>query len=186
MEPMTREVGKDEQRRLNRMVRKIVATKGMDEDYSQTRQDSHRWLHPEPAVVASPSLEDALRERPARPGDVVRYQEVTRVGPTTMIYHGASVPTDTRALASPLQRQARTTDPRVVVSAMWTPAEYRTYERLTAMVCAPVISERARAQVWLKKFVEKHGKDKCEMMLAEIRRRDEVEWFKDKMRTKGA
>jgi len=76
--------------------------------------------------------------------------------------------------------------PAVACRDFWTAKEFRTFERLTAMVCEPDMQARQRARRWLEDFVKKHGKDKCDMMLAEIRRRDEQEWFSEKSRTRGA
>ena len=118
---------------------------------------------PDLGMADSPSLLDALRERP---GDIPG---------TTRVYRPlVSSPSPLRQLPPPMW-----TDNAVTVRPLWTPAEYRTYERLTAISCSPVISEAAQARVWLKKFVEKHGREKCAMMMAEIRRRDAAEWFKE-------
>jgi hypothetical protein len=125
------------------------------------------------AKVAAPSLKDALRERPG----AIQGQ-------------GQGTPR-LRALQDPRSWTKdtivrRASPPATVCNDFWTAKEFRTFERLTAMVCEPGMEARARARLWLKNFIDKHGKDKCDMMLAEIRRRDEQEWFADKHRTRGA
>jgi hypothetical protein len=140
-------------------------------------------VHPRPLAVATPSLKDALRRRPGEPEG-----QSVRTGPSSRLYMDWQRLNDsTRAfLHNSNPKNKVQAEPVVICRPMWTAAQYRTYERLTAMVCSPVISERARAQVWLRKFEEKNGKELCGMLLAEIRRRDADEWFKDKNRTRGA
>ena len=60
---------------------------------------------------------------------------------------------------------------------MWTAQEFRTFERLTAMACSHLCRDRSRGKYWLEGFKKKHGHAKCSMMLDELRRRDEHEWF---------
>lgn len=110
------------------------------------------------------SMKEALRRRPDEaPGPNYRREAVSRA--MGSVVH--------------LPKNVLTLDgPRVICTPMWTAAEFRAYERLTVMVCAPSMPERMRAMGWLRVFQEKHGKEKCDMMLAEIRRRDAAEWFK--------
>lgn len=113
------------------------------------------------------SLKDALRDRPGSPRGTSRTdggkQVAARAG--------------TRAHISPV----------VTCSPFWTPEEFRTFRYLTDVVyhgassgvdCDP--RSRADAAVYLKRFTEKQGKEKCDMMLAELRRLDAATWFKTK------
>lgn len=77
-------------------------------------------------------------------------------------------------------RGTKTTNPQVVCTDMWTPEEFRTFRHLVERCMSPRLTERAEADVWLRRFKEKHGQDKCQMMMDEIRRLDEVAWFKRK------
>lgn len=141
-------------RRAARAARKVL----------QELKNGGRSAFPDLGTADSPSLLDALRERP-------------RDIPGTTRLYPAYVPM--RSDKSPALPPPMWTEPVVTVKPMWTAAEFRTYERLTAIVCSPVISEAAQARVWLAKFKEKHGLEKCDMMMAEIRRRDAAEWFKE-------
>lgn len=110
------------------------------------------------------SMKDALRQRPGLPEGPSEGKQAVRRAMDSI---------------SHLPKNVLTLDgPRVICTPMWEPAEYRAFERLTVMVCAPSMPERMRATGWMRTFIEKHGKEKCDMMLAEIRRRDAAEWFK--------
>lgn len=115
------------------------------------------------------SLKDALRERPGSPAGHPRQ------GGGKQVAAGGS-------------RQPRTT-PAVTCSPFWTPEEFRTFRYLTDVVyngsssgvaCDP--RSRADAAVYLKRFTEKQGKEKCDMMLAELRRQDAAAYFSRKER----
>jgi hypothetical protein len=68
----------------------------------------------------------------------------------------------------------------VICRPMWTEADFRTFDFLTQMVCAGDPKSRAQYAKWLDDFKRKHGAEKCDMMLAEIRRRDAQAYFKGK------
>jgi hypothetical protein len=79
-----------------------------------------------------------------------------------------------------------TDDDKIIVRSMWTPKEFHTFERLTAMCCSHIHTERLKGKHWLENFKHKHGREKCDMMLAELRRRDEQAWFADEKKRKGS
>lgn len=74
----------------------------------------------------------------------------------------------------------------VVSTPFWRPEDFRTFKGLTEMACArdPVMREQAAG--WLRDFQRKHGVEKCDMMLGELRRQDAEVWFADKHKLKGA
>lgn len=83
-------------------------------------------------------------------------------------------------LANPMWTDGATSRP------MWTPREFNTFERLVNMTCSHIHTERLKGKFWLQNFQRKHGKEKCDMMMAELRRLDEQEWFKDASKRKGS
>ena len=135
------------------------------------------------------SLKDALRERPSdayrlasgASREVVPYTQWTGTAQRAL-----TDPTWEGRKKSRLDKLDKAAAQLTIVKPFWTAAEFRSFERLSAMVCDPAMDVRQRARTWLKDFIDKHGKEKCDMMLAELRRRDELEWFKDGNRTKGA
>jgi hypothetical protein len=115
------------------------------------------------------SLKDALRERPGSRREAPRASWAKQVAAAT---------TGSR------QPHAGTA---VTCSPFWTPEEFRTFRYLTDVVYHGAASgvqsdprSRADAAVYLKRFTEKQGKEKCDMMLAELRRLDAAAWFKEK------
>lgn len=157
----------------------------MNEEELQTLQGARTRVHPEPLGVDAPSLKDALRKRPGADEDMVQraLSTVKQWTGTTWVsraeLHDGNPKNKRRS-----QRHKDTSD--VICTPMWTAAEFRTFDRLTLMSCSGNQGERTRAKEWLKRFTDKHGDEICSMMLAEIRRRDEQAWFKDKNRTRGA
>jgi hypothetical protein len=118
------------------------------------------------AVHITVSLKEALRERPrdAQAHPKSRPGQVTYDSPR------------------PARRQV---SPDVVMSDFWTAEEFRTYRYLMDVVytghAAGVkvdATTKANCDVFLQRFVQKHGKEKCDMMLDELRRLDEQSWFK--------
>lgn len=115
------------------------------------------------------SMKDALRHRPGSP------EGHSRTG------GGGQV-------TVPGSRQPRASA-AVTCSPFWTESEFRTFRYLTDMVytgCAAGVKadprSRADAAVYLKRFTDQQGKEKCDMMLAELRRLDATAWFNDKRR----
>lgn len=111
------------------------------------------------------SMKNALRQRPGSSG-----------GTTERLSAGAP----TRTYPAPRVRQ----DASVICSPYWTPEEFRTFRYLTSVVYTGAAADvavdgrtRADAAVFLKRFTEKHGKEKCDMMMAELRRLDAAAWF---------
>lgn len=117
------------------------------------------------AAVVGVSLKQATRERPGRSEGAL-----VRNAPSQLAMGKAR---------TPVQGQLD-----ITVCALWTAAEFRTFRHLMDRVMSPVISEKASGEVWLRRFKEKHGNEICEMMLAELRRQDELEWFKQKREAK--
>ncbi len=74
----------------------------------------------------------------------------------------------------------------VICTPFWKPEDFRTFKGLTEMICSrdPVLREQAAG--WLRDFKHKHGAEKCDMMLAELRRQDVEAWFADKHKLRGA
>lgn len=50
----------------------------------------------------------------------------------------------------------------------WTKKELAEFDRLTLMSSSPVQMERVTARIWLPKFIEEHGKAKCDAMFKEL------------------
>lgn len=114
------------------------------------------------------SLKDALRERPGSPRALPRA-------------------TGGKQIAEGGDRRQPLSSPTVICSPFWTPEEFRTFRYLTDVVyhgsssgvdCDP--RSRADAAVYLKRFTEKQGKEKCDMMLGELRRLDALAWYNRK------
>lgn len=105
------------------------------------------------------SLKDALRERPGR-------SEQPRG-------------TDGRWGTSSTVKRMPFVNNEVICTPYWTEQEFRTFRHLTDMVYNNIGDPRSRADaaVWLKRFTEQHGKDKCDLMLGELRRLDAIAWF---------
>lgn len=148
-------------------------------------------------MITPVSLKDALPERPGGPqaprnsnGTATRtYQGTVMVNGKAGTYQG------TVTVNGKDRRWTKLSDYTDAVKAlvgaatftpMWTAQEFRTFDRLQAMSCSHIHDERKRGALWLKNFVDKHGKEKCDMMLAEVRRRAEQDWFKDSHKRKGA
>lgn len=132
--------------------------------HEQSPQDSL----PLEASVASPSLKDALRERPGQSQGAL----ISNAPSQRRLYDAERGCYNGR----PIQTKAS----EVTSYALWTAAEFRTYRHLLDRVMSPVTSEAASGRVWLRRFQEKHGKEVCDMMLAEVRRLDAAEYFKAK------
>jgi len=120
------------------------------------------------ASMVTVSLKDALK---FRPDGVTSYERVLRQNPKSKV---SRLPAIWRGEAS------------VICTPMWRPEDMRTFAFLTAMVCDADPKTRDQARTWLEQFQRKHGAEKCDMMLAELRRRDEEAWFADKVKLRGA
>jgi hypothetical protein len=55
----------------------------------------------------------------------------------------------------------------------WTPAQMRTFNRLTLAVCSRNQMARINARLDLAKFYRETGETVCDAMMQELRRRDE-------------
>lgn len=55
----------------------------------------------------------------------------------------------------------------------WTKAEFARFDRLTMKASSPHQLTRIMGRLALQKFVEKHGKEKCDAMFAELKKQDE-------------
>lgn len=119
-------------------------------------------------MVITVSLKEALRERPSAP------QAHSRQNGTP-----ARLPRPNYELVPGKKGTYN-------VVSLWTEQEFRTFRHLIERCASPRVSEAADGRVWLRRFKEQHGEEICDMMLAEIRRRDEIAWFKGKQKFKGA
>ena len=122
-------------------------------------------------MVIRVSLKEALRERPGAPGapkgTIRRYDGKGRV-----IELGKEA----------VDRAVRSLNYHATVTCtpMWEASDLRTFSHLVDMVAHPSPGvDRILAQSWLDNFKRKHGVEKCDMMLAELRRRDAAAWFKN-------
>lgn len=124
------------------------------------------------AAVVGVSLKDATRERPGR-----LLPALIQNAPSQRRYWdgGKFNPAPSTHRSQPY-RPSTGQGGEVTSYDLWTAAEFRTFCHLMDRVVSPVISEAASGKVWLRRFKEKHGEEICEMMLAELRRRDEIAW----------
>lgn len=133
------------------------------------------------------SLKDALKQRPEskQPLHHVRavLDKIDRLAAqkgrslTIVTGNGRSAPAERKYYGG--------STPTVICTPMWRPEDFRTFDNLTAMSCSPSAVDQAMAEDLIRQFVRKHGVDKCDMMLAEIRRRDAQVWF-SKTKVEGA
>lgn len=129
-------------------------------------------------MVITVSMKDALKMRPGASEDPFTRDKKGRVNGWQ-----ASFPLRAQDRLPELTYQPQ---PLVICTPMWKPEDFRAFRGLCDMVCSPDIETRMNAQAWLAQFKRKHGAEKCDMMLAEIRRLDADAWFKDKSKLKGA
>lgn len=59
----------------------------------------------------------------------------------------------------------------------WTPEELKEFDRLTWDVCSIHQMKRIEGRIAMPKFVEKHGKEKCDAMFAYLLEQDKRERF---------
>jgi len=154
-----------------------------------TAREARTRAHPQPLAVLAPSLRDAVRQRPGTSeGETITQRALSTIrhwDGTTWVGPGGTPLTRSEIHNANPRNKKRAKD-LVIVQDMWTAADFRTFDRLSAMACSSLQSDRQRGKDWLDRFIKKHGREKCDMMLAEIRRRDEVEWFSERHRTRGA
>lgn len=132
--------------------------------------------------IAPVSLKHVLKDRPMNGFSIVRTIPPPLGGWTKdTIVRPSSAP-----LARDLTSMGVPSDHEVVQEILhahanenrqWTSAMLRTFDRLSAMCCSHLLSDRARGKVWLEKFIEKHGRHTCDAMLQELRKRDAEAWF---------
>lgn len=131
-------------------------------------------------MVIRVSLKEALRERPGKPGRLS--QGYTKADAALISRRHTKADADwivSRAVAS-----LNAYRPQLITCRpMWEEADFRTYANLLEMVIHPTDGvPTIMAQSWLDGFKRKHGVEKCDMMLAELRRRDAQAFFDKKQR----
>jgi len=114
------------------------------------------------------SLKEATRERPGVSGAAAKAVQ------KALPYHHTPVPGNVMV-----------GDGQIICRPMWSAADFRTFSHLCDRVMDPDQKKRQDAQVWMLRFKQKHGEDICNMMLAELRRRDALAWFKSKKEQQG-
>ena len=60
-------------------------------------------------------------------------------------------------------------------SITWTPEELAEFDLLTWMVSSRDQTDRIRGRLDMDKFVEKHGKEKCDAMFAHLTKSEKLE-----------